>query len=321
MGGLGGRDRRAQQLPRSYSADTRRWRRHRDPRGRAPAARAGAIPGCGHRSVGRSDHVQRRPSRARRLSGGPGARMEGRRRPTDPRAPPGARGRATVPHGRDDPRRAHVGVEARVRSGVRAAARGRGVRGAPAQLSREHGTGPGVYAAERRRSGRGRVRGHRARHRPLHRARHRRPRPDRRHRRELRRLSDRVGRLHDGSIRCGGNGLGHRRQPELSPHLQPCLRRVHLRRGPPRPRIPGAVQAALPDHPRRRREDPHADPSRVRGSVHPAGAGRRAVSGLGAERHADRARRVPARGTRVPGTRARGRRAIDWFERYLEDRG
>ena len=131
---------------------------------------------------------------------------------------------------RRHPRRPELGGQARLQSRLRAAVRGRRLCGLPAELPRQYRLGPGIRAAEHRRSGRRRVRGHPRRHRPLRRRGHRRSRPARRHRRELRRLHDGLGGGDHRPLQGGGHGLRHRQPAEQPLFLQPRFPRLHQRR-------------------------------------------------------------------------------------------
>ena len=227
-----GRDHRHQQLLRRIS----------------PAPDKTASPRCARRSASRRRSCSRRSPRRdwkpvtqlnarrrrglQRLSRGPRASLEGRGRSGagGPRAPAHAIARRAAADDRRHPRRPELGGEVRLQSRLRAAVRGRRLRGLPAQLPRQYRLGPGIRAAQYRRSRRRRVRGHPRRHRPLRRRGLRRSRPARRHRGELRRLHDGLGGRDHRPLQGRGHGLRHRQSAEQPLFLQPRFPRLHQRR-------------------------------------------------------------------------------------------
>ncbi len=116
---------------------------------------------------------------------------------------------------RRHPWRPELDGEIRLQSRLRAAASRRRLRGVPSQLPRQYRLGPGFREAQHRRPRRRRVRGHPCSASIVHRRGLCRSGTARRHRRELWRLYDRLGRGDHQPLQGRGDGLRHR-QPDLA---------------------------------------------------------------------------------------------------------
>ena len=212
MDRAGGCGHRPQQLPRPDHARAGRQELRRRSRGRRPSARDRAETRR-RQGLASSLQAERHPDAGLRwLSRGAGDLLARRRRARYGGLRPAAAGsQAGAPaHDLRHPWRADLGRQAWLQSRLRFALCRRGLCRLPAELSRQCRLGPGFFPAQYRRSRRGRVRGHIGRCRSLHRPGLRRCGPHRRDRRQLWRLSDRLGRGHDQPLPRGHHGLRHR---------------------------------------------------------------------------------------------------------------